>query len=94
MMGYTDSSPGIDDCIDRRMYRQRKEDLLRLGVRLQTEATPKVGIQGARSNRIGQFTPSKVRLLRRSENIFFVWGGDCMKMRKLVLLSMPKGRGF
>lgn len=75
MMGYTDSSPGIDDCIDRRMYRQRKEDLLRLGVRLQTEATPKVGIQGARSNRIGQFTPSKVRLLRRSENIFFVWGG-------------------
>lgn len=76
MMGYTDSSPGIDDCIDRRMYKQRKEDLLRLGVRLQTEATPKVGIQGARSNRIGQFTPSKVRLLRRSENIFFcVWGG-------------------
>lgn len=35
---------------------------------LPTEKTPKVGIMDARRKRIGQFTPSKVRLLKRSGN--------------------------
>jgi hypothetical protein len=38
---------------------------------LPTEKTPKVGIMDARRKRIGQFTPSKVRLLKRSGNILW-----------------------
>jgi hypothetical protein len=38
---------------------------------LPTEKTPKVGIMDARQKRIGQFTPSKVRLLKRSGNILW-----------------------
>jgi len=35
------------------------------------EKTPLVGIMNARRERIGQFAPSKVRLLRRSGNILW-----------------------
>jgi hypothetical protein len=38
---------------------------------LPTEKTPLVGIMDARRKRIGQFVPSKVRLLRRSGNILW-----------------------
>lgn len=38
---------------------------------LPTEKTPKVGVQDARGNRIGQFVPSKVHLLQRSGNILW-----------------------
>lgn len=38
---------------------------------LPTEKTPKVGVMDARRRRIGQFTPSKVRLLKRSGNILW-----------------------
>lgn len=38
---------------------------------LPTEKTPLVGIMDARRKRIGQFAPSKVRLLRRSGNVLW-----------------------
>lgn len=38
---------------------------------LPTEKTPKVGVMDARGKRISQFTPSKVRLLKRSGNILW-----------------------
>lgn len=38
---------------------------------LPTEKTPKVGVQDARGNRMGQFVPGKVRLLQRSGNILW-----------------------
>ncbi|MGQ9824631.1 MAG: RRXRR domain-containing protein [Desulfotomaculales bacterium] len=38
---------------------------------LPTEKTPLVGVMDARRKRIGQFAPSKVRLLRRSGNVLW-----------------------